>query len=102
MRPYLEKTHHKKRLVEWLKEKALSSNPGTAKKICVSMSQIFQIYLKCIHYPSTFVKSDISIEELIGLVLLQIFLFIFLKDLVVSSLLTLLFDCRSMYLLYTR
>jgi hypothetical protein len=31
-RPYLEKTHHKKGLVEWLKVKALSSNPSTAKK----------------------------------------------------------------------
>jgi hypothetical protein len=32
MRPYLERTHHKKRLVEWLKVKALSSNTSTAKK----------------------------------------------------------------------
>jgi hypothetical protein len=29
MRPCLEKAHHKKRLVEWLKVKALSSNPST-------------------------------------------------------------------------
>jgi hypothetical protein len=29
---YLEKTHHKKGLVEWLKAQALSSNPSTAKK----------------------------------------------------------------------
>jgi hypothetical protein len=29
MRLYLEKTHHKKGLVEWLKMKALSSNPST-------------------------------------------------------------------------
>jgi hypothetical protein len=28
----LKKTHHKKGLVEWLKVKALSSNPSTAKK----------------------------------------------------------------------
>jgi hypothetical protein len=28
MRPCLEKAHHKKRLVEWLKVKALSSNPS--------------------------------------------------------------------------
>jgi hypothetical protein len=27
-----KKAHHKKGLVEWLKEKALSSNPSTAKK----------------------------------------------------------------------
>jgi hypothetical protein len=32
MRPYLEKTHHKKGLVEWLKMKTLSSNFSTAKK----------------------------------------------------------------------
>jgi hypothetical protein len=33
MRPYLEKTQHKKNLlVEWLKVKALSSNPSTGKK----------------------------------------------------------------------
>jgi hypothetical protein len=32
MRPYLEKKHHKKGLVEWLKVKALSSNPSTANK----------------------------------------------------------------------
>jgi hypothetical protein len=30
-RPCLEKTHHKKGLVEWLKVKALSSNSSTAK-----------------------------------------------------------------------
>jgi hypothetical protein len=33
MRPYLEKTLCKKVLVEWLKVKALSSNPSIAKKI---------------------------------------------------------------------
>jgi hypothetical protein len=32
MRPYLEDTHHKNGLVEWLKVKALSSNPSTAKR----------------------------------------------------------------------
>jgi hypothetical protein len=32
MRPILEKTHHKKGLVEWLKVKALSSSTSTAKK----------------------------------------------------------------------
>jgi hypothetical protein len=32
MRPYLQKTHHKKGLVEWLKVKALSSSPSIAKK----------------------------------------------------------------------
>jgi hypothetical protein len=32
MRYYLKKTLHKKRLVEWLKVQALSSNPTTAKK----------------------------------------------------------------------
>jgi hypothetical protein len=32
VRPYLEKTHHKKVLVEWLKVKALSSNRSTEKK----------------------------------------------------------------------
>jgi hypothetical protein len=32
MRSYLEKTHHKKGLVEWLKVKVLGSNPSTAKK----------------------------------------------------------------------
>jgi hypothetical protein len=31
MRPYLEKTLHKKGLVEWLKVWALSSNPSTAE-----------------------------------------------------------------------
>jgi hypothetical protein len=31
MRPYLEKTFTRKGLVEWLKVKALSSNPSTAK-----------------------------------------------------------------------
>jgi hypothetical protein len=31
-RPYLEKTHHKKGLVEWLKVLTLSSNPRTIKK----------------------------------------------------------------------
>jgi hypothetical protein len=30
-RPYLEKTLHRKGLVEWLKVKSLSSNPRTAK-----------------------------------------------------------------------
>jgi hypothetical protein len=32
MRPYLEKTLLKKGLVEWLKAKALSSNPNTTQK----------------------------------------------------------------------
>jgi hypothetical protein len=32
MRPYLKITHHKKVLVKWLKVKALSSNPSTARK----------------------------------------------------------------------
>jgi hypothetical protein len=32
VRPYLEKTHHKKGLVEWLKVEALSSNSSTARK----------------------------------------------------------------------
>jgi hypothetical protein len=32
VRPYLEKTHYKKGLVEWLKVKALSSSPRTTKK----------------------------------------------------------------------
>jgi hypothetical protein len=31
-RPYLEETLHKKGLVHWLKMKAPSSNPSTAKK----------------------------------------------------------------------
>jgi hypothetical protein len=31
-RPCLQKSHHKNGLVEWLKVKALSSNPNTAKK----------------------------------------------------------------------
>jgi hypothetical protein len=31
-RPYLENSLHKKGLVEWLKVKALSSNPGTTIK----------------------------------------------------------------------
>jgi hypothetical protein len=31
-RPYLENTHHKNGLVEWLKVKALSSSPSTANK----------------------------------------------------------------------
>jgi hypothetical protein len=29
MRPYLEKTHHRKVLVEWLKVQTVSSSPGT-------------------------------------------------------------------------
>jgi hypothetical protein len=33
VRPYLEKTNHKKELAEWLKVKALSSNPTTTKKL---------------------------------------------------------------------
>jgi hypothetical protein len=33
MRPHLEKTHHKNELLEWLKVKALSSNPSTGKKV---------------------------------------------------------------------
>jgi hypothetical protein len=32
-RPYLEKTHHKNGLVEWLIVKALSLNPSTPKKL---------------------------------------------------------------------
>jgi hypothetical protein len=32
VRPYLEKSHHKKGLAEWVKVKALSSNPSTSKK----------------------------------------------------------------------
>jgi hypothetical protein len=32
LRPYLEKTQHKKGLVERLKVKALSSNPSTEKE----------------------------------------------------------------------
>jgi hypothetical protein len=32
VRPYLKKAHHKNGLVEWLKVKALSSNPNTTKK----------------------------------------------------------------------
>jgi hypothetical protein len=33
VRPYLEKTHHKKGLVELLKVEALSSKPSASKKI---------------------------------------------------------------------
>jgi hypothetical protein len=33
MRPYLKKIYHKKGLVEWLKVKALSSNPSTAGEV---------------------------------------------------------------------
>jgi hypothetical protein len=32
MRPDLEKTYHKKGLMEWLKVQALSSIPSTAKR----------------------------------------------------------------------
>jgi hypothetical protein len=32
VRPYLKNTQRRKGLVEWLKVKALSSNPSTAKK----------------------------------------------------------------------
>jgi hypothetical protein len=32
VRPYLEKTHHKKGMEEWFKGNALSSNPSTEKK----------------------------------------------------------------------
>jgi hypothetical protein len=32
MRPYLENTYHNKRLVEWLKVKAVSSSPSITKK----------------------------------------------------------------------
>jgi hypothetical protein len=32
VKPYLENTHHKKGLMEWLKVKGLSSNPSTEKK----------------------------------------------------------------------
>jgi hypothetical protein len=32
MRPYLKKTHHKKRMLEWHKGYALSSNPIPEKK----------------------------------------------------------------------
>jgi hypothetical protein len=32
LRPYPEKTLHKKALVEWLKVKILSSSPGNRKK----------------------------------------------------------------------
>jgi hypothetical protein len=32
MRPHLEKTLHKKGLVEWLKIQALCSSPSTSKK----------------------------------------------------------------------
>jgi hypothetical protein len=32
VKPYLKKTHHKKGLVDWLKVKALNSNPSTVKK----------------------------------------------------------------------
>jgi hypothetical protein len=32
VRPYLKKAHHKNGLVEWLKVKALSSNPSTSHR----------------------------------------------------------------------
>jgi hypothetical protein len=32
MRPYLEKTHHRKGLMEWLKVPSLSLSPSTTKK----------------------------------------------------------------------
>jgi hypothetical protein len=32
MRPYLKNTHHKRRLAEWLKVKALSLSPSTTRK----------------------------------------------------------------------
>jgi hypothetical protein len=35
VRPYLEKSPSKKDLVEWLKVKALRSNPSTKKKIVI-------------------------------------------------------------------
>jgi hypothetical protein len=37
-RPYLEKTLHRKGLVEWFKVKALSSSPSTKKKKCEKLA----------------------------------------------------------------
>jgi hypothetical protein len=44
MRPYLEKTHHKKGLVEWLKVMALSSNPSITKKRKEKGTVVFYSY----------------------------------------------------------
>jgi hypothetical protein len=45
VRPYLEKTFHKKELAEWLKVKDLSSNPSTAKKKKKRIYVFSKIYL---------------------------------------------------------
>jgi hypothetical protein len=39
MRPYLENTHHKRGLVEWLKVWALSSNPAPQKRRKKNLSE---------------------------------------------------------------
>jgi hypothetical protein len=49
-RPYLEKTHHQKGMLEWLKVYALSLNPSTGKKKkveCGSMCLLSQLHKKC-------------------------------------------------------
>jgi hypothetical protein len=40
VRPYLEKTHHKKRLMEWLKVESLSSNLTMAEKMQEEIKRI--------------------------------------------------------------
>jgi hypothetical protein len=54
VRPYLEKTLHKKGLVEWLKVKALSSNPSTTKPNQNKKTQTNQIlYFETCHLKDT-------------------------------------------------
>jgi hypothetical protein len=54
MRPYLKKNLHKKGLVEWLKKKALGSNPSTAKKIFFNFITVLLLYCE---YIVTFTKA---------------------------------------------
>jgi hypothetical protein len=44
VKPYLENTHHKKGLMEWLKVKGLSSNPSTEEKKKKKKSHLSGMY----------------------------------------------------------
>jgi hypothetical protein len=65
VRPYLKKTHHKNVLVEWLKVKALSSNPSTAKKEKKKVLYVFMLTVEIRTNIKSFIISKRSVSLLV-------------------------------------
>jgi hypothetical protein len=67
-RPYLEKTHHQKGMLEWLKVYALSSNPSTGKKkkLSVVACACYPSYTKSVNTRIRKYKEKFEVEAALG------------------------------------